>query len=577
MARYTVEKNILTLIALLKQHRINTVIASPGTTNISFVASVQSDPFFNLISCVDERSAAYMACGIAAETEKPVVLTCTGATASRNYAPGLTEAFYRKLPIIAVTATQHLGRVGQNVAQVLDRSKQFNDMVKKSIQLYEVHTDEDAWACNLMLNDILLESMRNGGGPVHINMVTSYSNDFSVKELPVSRKIERIDYYDEMPTITEPEVAVFIGNHNKFNRELVDEIEKFCEKYNGVVLCDHPSKYEGKYRVLPNLITMQPSSDEFRKISFLIDLGEVSGIYAGLEPKNVWRVSKDGDIKDTFKQLRKVFQMDELTFFRRMNDLKDKEGNMPYYEKWRRKFDDLDSKLSGVELPFANPWIARQVASKLQEGDKVHLGILNSLRSWDLCEIDAGVDCYSNTGGFGIDGNMSSALGNSLTTDETVYCFIGDLAFFYDLNSIGNKNLRNNLRILLVNNGCGTEFHNYNHRAVAISGEYKLSPEFFAADGHFGNKSKELVKHYAEDLGFEYLSATSKQEFLKKLPRFTAEKNNKPVLFEVFTNSEDESKALETIYHLDGGGAKSVAKKLLGTKGKKIVKKILKK
>ena len=151
MAKYTSEKNILTLIALLKQHGIRKIIASPGTTNISFVASVQSDPFFELVSCVDERSAAYMACGIAAETGEPVVLTCTGATASRNYAPGLTEAYYRKLPVIAVTATQHLGRVGQNVAQVLDRSQQFNDMVKKSIQLYEVHTAEDTWAYHRLL------------------------------------------------------------------------------------------------------------------------------------------------------------------------------------------------------------------------------------------------------------------------------------------------------------------------------------------------------------------------------------------------------------------------------------------
>lgn len=94
---YTEEKNIQMLIYLMKAHGIKKVIASPGTTNVTFVASIQQDSFFEIYSVADERSAAYMACGLAAESGEPVALSCTGATASRNYVPGLTEAFYRKL------------------------------------------------------------------------------------------------------------------------------------------------------------------------------------------------------------------------------------------------------------------------------------------------------------------------------------------------------------------------------------------------------------------------------------------------------------------------------------------------
>lgn len=573
MVGYTCEKNILTLIALLRQHGIKDIIASPGTTNISFVASVQEDPFFNVISCVDERSAAYLACGMAAETGNPVVITCTGATASRDYAPGLTEAFYRKLPVIAITATQHLGRVGQNVPQVLDRSSQFKDLVKKSIQLYEVHTDEDAWACNLAVNDVLLETRRNGGGPVHINMVTTYSNDFSAT-LPTVRKIDRITPTVELPEITADKVAVYIGSHSRFNDELQSAIEDFCERYNGVVLCDHPSSYNGKYKVLPNLITMQETATSFKNIDFLIDLGEVSGIYANLEPKVVWRVAEDGDIKDTFKKLTKVFAMPELTFFKKYNSRKKNVVNMRYFDEWKDKRSVLEDKLSKIDLPFSNPWIARQVASHIKDGDCAHLGILNTLRSWDLCEVPAKAKFYCNTGGFGIDGVMSAALGNSLATNQNVYCFIGDLAFFYDLNSIGNKNLKSNLRILLVNNGCGTEFHNYNHRAAKVSKEYKITSEFFAADGHFGNKSTELVKHYAEDLGFKYLSASSKKEFTDCLDEFTKTTSDKPILFEVFTKPDDESAAIEMIYGLEMS-TKGAVKRILGEKGTRVVKKLI--
>lgn len=127
--RYSSEQNVQILIYLLKQHNIRKVIASPGTTNINFVASVQFDKYFQVYSCVDERSAAYMACGMAEESGEPVVLTCTGATASRNYVPGLTEAYYRKLPVLAITSTQHPGRVGQNVPQVIDRSTRMKDLV----------------------------------------------------------------------------------------------------------------------------------------------------------------------------------------------------------------------------------------------------------------------------------------------------------------------------------------------------------------------------------------------------------------------------------------------------------------
>ena len=91
---YTSERSVQILISLLKQHGIKKVVASPGTTNITLVASLQQDDWFNMYSSVDERSAAYIACGMAAESGEPVVLTCTGATASRNYLPGLTEAYY---------------------------------------------------------------------------------------------------------------------------------------------------------------------------------------------------------------------------------------------------------------------------------------------------------------------------------------------------------------------------------------------------------------------------------------------------------------------------------------------------
>ena len=573
---YSKEENIQILISLLKEHNIKKVIINPGTTNISFVATVQSDDFFEIYSCVDERSAAYMACGLAEESGEPVVLTCTGATASRNYMPGLTEAYYNKLPVIAITATQHLGRVGQNVPQVLDRSIQLKDIVKKSIQLQSVYTEEDRWACNLNVNDVLLECRRNGGGPVHINMVTTYSNEFVEGEVPKQKIINRYKTGDALPKIDNKynKVAIFIGNHLKFTEILTKEIEQFCEKYNAVVLCDHTSNYNGKYKILGNLVCNQSDNkSDVKNIDLLIDIGNISGSYMFFNANEVWRVNPDGEIRDTYKRIKNVFAMYEEQFFSEYNKLSNN-VNTEYYENFNNEDNRLRNKMDKIDLPFSNIWIAKNTINKLQNNSIVHLAILNTLRSWNYFKTDKNIKFYSNTGGFGIDGIMSTAIGTSLCTDKLVYCFIGDLAFFYDLNSIGNKNVKSNLRILLINNGCGTEFHNYNHRAVAVSNSNDLSLEYFAADGHFGNKSTKLVKHYAEDLGFDYISASNKDEFSKNIDLFTKEDNDKPIIFEVFTNPEDESNALKLINNIELT-AKGIIKKIVGNKGIEIAKKML--
>ena len=100
---YTNERNHQILISLLKAHGIRYVVASPGTTNSVFVGSIQNDDYFKIYSAVDERSASYIANGLILKTGEPVIISCTGATAARNYLSGATEAYYSKLPLLVIT------------------------------------------------------------------------------------------------------------------------------------------------------------------------------------------------------------------------------------------------------------------------------------------------------------------------------------------------------------------------------------------------------------------------------------------------------------------------------------------
>lgn len=578
---YTSEKHTQILIALLKAHNIRKIVASPGTTNICFVGSLQSDPYFEIYSSVDERSAAYIACGLARESGEPVVLSCTGATASRNYAPGLTEAYYSNLPVLAVTSTQYQGRVGHLNPQVIDRSSQMNDLVRKSIQLREVHTPEEEWDVNVAVNDALLELRRHGGGPVHINLMTTYSKDFTVKELPKVRKINRYFSGNELPSLLGKKILIYVGTHVRWEDNLTKAIDEFCELYNAAVICEHISNYRGKYGVYPALIGSQKNmTTSFLNVDVMLHIGNILGATSVARAAEIWRIHPDGEIRDTFKKLTNVFEMEEFSFFEYYVQKADSNiRKTDYYEKFHSACISLEEKIS--DLPFSNIWIARTSIPYLPENSVLYLGILNTLRSWNFFDIphDKKIEIYSNTGGFGIDGLFSTLVGSSLANPEKLHFgLIGDLAFFYDMNVAGNRHVGNNLRLMIINNGRGIEFRNYNHPAQRFGEAADL---YMAAAGHYGNMSRKLVKHYAEDLGYEYLSVSNKEEYLSAVEYFfTNKKKDKPVIFEVFTDYNDESNALQSLHNLEvdaTGAAKKMAKSILGEKGISAVKKLINK
>lgn len=575
---YTVERNAQILISLMKAHGIHKAVVSPGTTNMCLVASLQQDDFFELYSSVDERSAAYIACGLAAESGEPVVLSCTGATASRNYIPGLTEAYYRKLPILAVTAAQHAGRIGQNIPQALDRTSPLNDIVRISVQIPTIHDSEDEWAYSVMLNKALLELRRHGGGPVHINLITTCSQNFSARELPQVAKIDRVCYGEKCPILKRGRIGIFVGAHKKWSAELTKAVEDFCVAYDAVVICDHTSNYCGKYRVLANLVTDQTLyRAACLSMEVMIHIGDISGAYMKIKPAQVWRVNPDGEVRDTFRKLRYVFEMDELYFFVQYVQMATGEkGDTDYYSEWIGERKKLEAKVP--ELPFSNIWLAKQMALLLPTDSVLHLGILNSLRAWNFFEIPESIRAYSNTGGFGIDGGVSTLIGASLSNRQKLFFgIVGDLAFFYDMNVIGNRHVGNNIRIMLINNGRGTEFRNYSHPAARFGEDADV---YMAAAGHFGCQSARLVRHYAEDLGFEYLSASNKEEYMRAVNRFVVpEPTDRPILFEIFTDSKDESDALKIMNTLESsmqGNAKQAVKKILGDTGVWALKRIVK-
>jgi len=537
---YTVSRSTQIVLALLKQHNIKHIVINPGTTNVPIVQGIQNDPFFTCYSVVDERSAMYFAIGLHLELKVPIATTCTSAQATRNYIPGLTEAFYKHIPILAITASKHPKYNYQGYPQAPIQTSLPEDAVKRTYPLPYVTTDEDELQCIRMVNEAMLELTHRTPGPVQINLPMHDPDlaKFTDVQLPAVRTIKRYMGWENWEiSLKDKKIMIVIGEHLPFSEIQLKAIENFLESHNAFAYVNHLSNYHGKFRVLTNLARGAVSFDEFRteyKPDVVITVGGQTADYPLIyKLTNThqtdfehWHVSKEGEVKDTFDKLTKVFECPEELFFSRLKGEKDVLHT--YFEDWKIAYQRYSIP---DNLPFSNIYLAQQLHNSIPKNSRINFGILNSLRMWSLFPLDPSIICHSNVAAFGIDGGLSVLLGQSVATDSLCFMVIGDLAFFYDMNALGIRHLKNNIRIILVNNGCGYEFRQniplYNSLGDDIF-------PFISAKGHSKN-----AKGWAETCGFNYLSANSKEEFIQHKEEFIGI-SEKSIVFEIFVTPDEE-------------------------------------
>lgn len=199
-----------------------------------------------------------------------------------------------------------------------------------------------------------------------------------------------------------------------------------------------------------------------------------------------------------------MFELEEEIFFKRYAEqsFRERKGNN-CFEEWSRELARLRAEIP--ELPFSNVWMAQQTLPLIPENSALYLGILNSLRSWNFFDKPDGVEAYANTGGFGIDGGISSLAGAALASPEKLFFGItGDLAFFYDMNIFGNRHFASNIRLLLINNGRGTEFRNYSHPAARFG---EKADAFMAA-----GRAKKLTRKALGESGVRMVKGLIKKK-----------------------------------------------------------------
>lgn len=549
---YTDKKNILQLVALLKAHRIQKIVLCPGSRNIPIVQTLVNIPEFTCYPVTDERSAGFFALGLALNGGSPAAICCTSGTALLNIHPAVAEAFYQQVPLVVISADRPAAWIGQMDGQTLPQPGVFGNLVKKSVNLPEVQSEEDEWYCNRLINEALMELDHHGKGPVHINVpISEPFFKLPATELPEARVITRyqgLNVYnkDYQPLIDRlnryQRRMVVVGQMNliylfdkKYTKMLYKHFAWFTENISNQTIPGLPIR-----NIEPLLCSMDFEAQQKMRPELLITYGghiiskRLKKFLRRHPPVEHWHVAADGQVADLFGSLTTVIEMDPFEFLEKIAPMMD--NRTPEYP---RTWENLSKNIPQAVFPYSEMSAIGKIIHHLPSSCSLHLANSSTVRYAQLFPLPKDVEVLSNRGTNSIEGSLSTALGYATASDKLNFIFIGDLSFFYDMNALWNANYGSNVRILLLNNAGGEIFH-------ALPGlEMQDNSRRFITAIH-----RTSARAWAEDRGFRYLSAHNEDELNQAAEIFTQPSiTPQPLLLEVFTEKDQDIEHLKTYYH----------------------------
>ncbi|MBQ3436266.1 MAG: 2-succinyl-5-enolpyruvyl-6-hydroxy-3-cyclohexene-1-carboxylic-acid synthase [Bacilli bacterium] len=541
------------LIELLKKYGIKKLVLSSGCRNVPFVSNVETDPDFECFSVIDERNAAFFGMGLSEEAKEPVAIACTSGTAASNYVSGVTEAYYSKVPLVVLTFDRHPYMYNQLETQKIDQESIFESITKKSVTLPIIKDEEDVWYCNRLINEAFIEMTRHGVGPVHINVplagdMNSLFNDDSNK---MSEKgMKKINYVstnnmvwlNKVEELLKTKKVLFIlGQDSLLTDKEKEKLRKFAEIMDCPILTDNLSNFKSEHNILAGPIIKALNSKTINVLlpEIVISYGNnmQERIKEVLRGKNIkhWYITPDGKIRDCFKALDTIFECSINEFLDMFNkNFENKyKPDKKYFEKWK----NISESIKLPEMPFTNFYVAKEFSKIIPHDSLLHLSILNATRQMQFFNLDESIKVFSNVNAFGIDGCLPTFMGQAYATDNLAFIMIGDLSFFYGMNALSIKHRKKNIRVLMINNGGGAEFH--------IQPDSNSIPTI---DLHIGAAHNRTAKEWAISSGYKYLTANDKESFDKNIKEFISSDSKEPIFYEVFTDMKTDGEFCLSVY-----------------------------
>ncbi|MDI9863132.1 2-succinyl-5-enolpyruvyl-6-hydroxy-3-cyclohexene-1-carboxylic-acid synthase [Flectobacillus sp. DC10W] len=546
---------IINIAEILVTKNVTDAIISPGSRNAPLTIALARHPQINALSVSDERSAAFIAMGMAQVKNKPVAICCTSGSAAYNYAPAVAEAFFQEIPLIVLTADRPTEWIHQHDGQTIYQENIYGKHVKASYQVGADYSHPDArWHIERVMNEAINTANTFPKGPVHINIPLREPFYPLAEEQVVFERPRNIRQHSSKASLSQEtweellaqgedySKVMVIAGQDATNPEVNQALKGLQEEFGFVVVGDLIANTKGEFIANHDLYLGQ--LDDSYAPELLITFGK-SVISKSLKqyirkykPEAHWHVQSTTHLIDTYQSLTDIVSIAPEDFFKELFEsldmraykMGDEEKSFEYQEQWFN-LERKSSRYIHQVLSSTDTWneftTYYKVIENIPAGSQLHLANSMAVRYANylhLPNIDE-VEVFANRGTSGIDGCVSTAVGAALATEAQVYLLVGDVAFFYDRNALWNNFLPSNLTIILENNSGGGIFRMID----GPSQQPELEPFFETAQ-------KMTAKLTAEESNMEYLSATNFEQ-LENILTTIPQKSIRARLFEIHTNS----------------------------------------
>ena len=510
---------------------IRHAVLSPGSRNAPLLISFARNNQIGKYVIPDERSAGFIALGIAQEAKLPVVITCTSGTALLNYAPAVAEAFYREIPLIVLSADRPPGLIDQRDGQTIRQFEVLKNHVKKSIQLPIIKNGDDAQMFQKDLINCIKLSRELPAGPVHINIPFEepfYPNENqNLIHKEINNIEETITRKSDHSKISIPEgkrMLVLIGQQDTDN-ELNALVERLSVKVpviksplnnlqNGISHVD--AFIRDQKELKPDILITAGLSVLSKNLKIFLRENSPS-LHYHFDPAGV--------AVDTFHSLPLISKQSIADF---LNSTKNYRGSENYLLKWKRLEEKAKEGISSYleEALFSETRAAHFIFNLIPAHATLHLSSSMPVRFADTFGVPKGVRTFSNRGTGGIDGCTSTALGTALVSKSLNILLTGDLAFLYDRNAFFHNYRLSNLRIVVINNRGGGIFR----LIEGPSGQPEL-------ETYFETRHNKTSEYICKENKLRYYKASELSTIENQWKAFTEDSGETKVL-EIFTEPE---------------------------------------
>lgn len=493
---------IAALVDEFYQLGVRHAVFSPGSRSTTMAMLFKEHEGFETYMNIDERSASFMALGIAKAHKEPTVLVCTSGSAVAHYLPAILEAQYSGIPLIVLSADRPHTLLHVGAPQTVDQHKIFGTAVNYFEELAVPQESHYYTYPRQVARKAYMKAMDTKKGPVHINvplfepLVPELSRNhfeagrssFKVVK-PNYSSVFGCDNRNNLPHINN---ATDIAHGNDGTKEIndlleryerililagpqidIDEAETICsfgEALQAPILADPLSNVRGcgtsevVISTYDALLAGQALWHEL-KPDCLIQFGQIVVSKRVQQMIASWTDVEYIEVNPTMgfmnptgkTTMHMQASIDVFTHLYGKNNNSDK-----YLKLWKRLEQEGKKQLStAIDEPhcFEGRTI-RELQKQIPEDGQVFVANSMTIRDFDYFWFsgESKAALYGNRGVNGIDGTISTALGLAANGRPT-YLVSGDLSLFHDLNGLAVAKTHNlNLIIILHNNDGGGIF-----------------------------------------------------------------------------------------------------------------------